>query len=249
MPLRAIFRRAVARGEVALNPTTGLELPAVRGRRDRIASPNEAARLIEAAPETERALWAAAFYAGLRLGELRALQWPDVDSSVGVIRVHRAWDPREGEIEPKSRAGVRDVPIPAVLRSHLAAHRLASGRTEGLVFGRTPSDPFNPATANARVGKAWKTAGLTPIGLHEARHTYASLMIAAGVNAKALATYMGHSSVTTTFDRYGHLMPGNVDEAVALLDAFLKRARAGQRAGRPYWRAWSRSRTSSSGIR
>jgi integrase len=41
---------------------------------------------------------------------------------------------------------------------------------------------------------AWKTAGLEPITLHEARHTFASLMIAAGVNAKALATYMGHAS-------------------------------------------------------
>jgi len=49
----------------------------------------------------------------------------------------------------------------------------------------------------------------TAIGLHESRHTFASLMIAAGVNAKALAVYMGHASVTITLDRYGHLMPGN----------------------------------------
>jgi hypothetical protein len=46
-------------------------------------------------------------------------------------------------------------------------------------------------------------------------------MIAAGVNAKALSTYMGHSSVTTTYDRYGHLMPGNEEEAAELLDAYL----------------------------
>jgi integrase len=57
-----------------------------------------------------------------------------------------------------------------------------------------------------------------------ARHTFASLMIAAGVNAKALATYMGHASVTITYDRYGHLMPGNEDEAAGLLDAYLERA-------------------------
>lgn len=62
------------------------------------------------------------------------------------------------------------------------------------------------------------------IGLHESRHTYASLMIAAGVNAKALQTYMGHSSVTVTYDRYGHLMPGNEGEAADLLDAYLERA-------------------------
>jgi integrase len=49
-------------------------------------------------------------------------------------------------------------------------------------------------------------------------------MIAAGVNAKALATYMGHASVTITLDRYGHLMPGNEDEAAALLDSYLARS-------------------------
>ncbi len=70
----------------------------------------------------------------------------------------------------------------------------------------------------------WCKAELVPITLHEARHTFASLMIAAGVNAKALATYMGHASVTITYDRYGHLMPGNEDEAAALLDAYLARA-------------------------
>ncbi len=48
-------------------------------------------------------------------------------------------------------------------------------------------------------------------------------MIAAGVNAKALTTYMGHASVTITYDRYGHLMPGSESEAAALLDAYLAR--------------------------
>ena len=53
--------------------------------------------------------------------------------------------------------------------------------------------------------------------------TFASLMIGAGVNAKALSTYMGHASVTITFDRYGHLMPGDA-EAAGLVDAYLARA-------------------------
>src|SRR4051812_34374336 len=75
-----------------------------------------------------------------------------------------------------------------------------------------------------RAGRAWKRAGLQPITLHECRHTFASLMIAAGVNAKALSTYMGHASVTITLDRYGHLMPGNEREAAGLLDAFLSRS-------------------------
>jgi len=49
-------------------------------------------------------------------------------------------------------------------------------------------------------------------------------MIGAGVNAKALSTYMGHAAIAITLDRYGHLMPGNESEAAGLLDAYLKRA-------------------------
>jgi integrase len=224
MPLRAIYRRALARGEVAVNPTTGLELPAVRGRRDRVASADEAAKLLAALPEADRALWATAFYAGLRRGELLALRWEDVDLAAGVIRVERAWDVKVGVVEPKSRAGRRSVPIAAALRDYLLEHKLRSRRSEGLVFGRSGEIPFEPVSLRARTLSAWRAAGLESISLHEARHSFASLMIAAGVNGKALSSYLGHSSIAITLDRYGHLMPGNEGEAAALLDAYLVRA-------------------------
>jgi len=54
-------------------------------------------------------------------------------------------------------------------------------------------------------------------------------MIAAGINAKALSTYMGHSSIAITFDLYGHLMPGYMDEAAEMLDAYLERANTAAR--------------------
>jgi len=222
-PLRAIFRRAVARGDLAVNPSRGLELPAVRGGRDRVAPPGEAAALL-AALERDRAVWATAMYAGLRRGELRALELADVDLDAHVIRVQRSWDAVEGMIEPKSHAGWRSVPIPAVLHTDLVDHRLSLGYSEGLVFGRSAHESFEPKTLSARAGRAWKRAGLQPITLHECRHTYASLMIAAGVNVKALSTYLGHASVTITLDRYGHLLPGNEREAARLLDAFLLRS-------------------------
>jgi integrase len=212
---------SAARSE--LNPTTGLTLPAVRGRRDRIASPTEAAALIAALPsEHDRAVWAMAFYAGLRLGELQALREDDVDLAAGAIYVRCSWDKKEGLIEPKSRAGVRKVPIVSALRGHIAAHRLARGESGGLFFGEG-GQPFNRDSVVKRAEKAWKAAGLKPIGLHEARHSCASIFIAAGVNIKALSTYLGHSSITITLDRYGHLFPGNEDEAVGLVDGYLER--------------------------
>ena len=221
MPLRALYKRAVARGQVAVNPTTGLALPAVRSKRDRIASPKEAAELIGALPEEDRALWATAMYAGLRRGELMALRWGDVDLSAGVIRVERSWDAKEGEIEPKSAVGRRTVPIASVLRNYLVEQRIRTADPDGRVFG-DGSQPFSPSRVRERASKAWERAKLERITLHEARHTFASLMIAAGVNAKALSTYMGHANIAITLDRYGHLMPGNEAEAASLLDAFLE---------------------------
>jgi integrase len=106
----------------------------------------------------------------------------------------------------------------------LLEHRMRRGRAEGFVFGRTASDPFVSDTVSKRAQKAWKVAGLAPITLHECRHTFASLMIAANVNPKALSRYMGHHSIVITLDLYGHLMPGNEDEAAGMLDAYLTRA-------------------------
>jgi integrase len=209
----------MVRGEVAINPTAGLELPAIRGKRDRIVSPEQARLLLAALPERERPLWATALYAGLRRGELQALRWEDVDLDGGVIRVQRGWDAHVGEIAPKSPKGTRTVPIADVLRGYLTEHWLRGGAGV-LVFGNG-GRPFRPDTPTARARRAWKAAGLESITLHECRHTCASYFIAAGAHAKALSTYMGHANIATTYDLYGHMMPGNESEAAALLDAYL----------------------------
>jgi len=230
MPARRIFAWAKLEGYANLSPLDGLELPAVRGRRDRIATPAEAAALIGALPEGDRALWATAGYAGLRSGELRALDWSNVDLDAGIIRVGHAWDQKAGRIAPKSQAGVRDVPLSGTLRPYLAAHWLRAGRpTGGLVFGRSATNPFNPSSVNNRAKKAWATVEPKPlesIGLHELRHTFASFMIAAGVDFKKLSTYMGHPSVQITLDRYGHLLPGDEADSSAKLDAYIERTTA-----------------------
>jgi integrase len=224
MPLRAIYRQALALEDVAVNPTTGVQLPAVRGKRERIASPAEAAGLLEALPSRDRAVWATALYAGLRSGELQALTDELVDLDANVIRVQWSWDPKAGRVAPKSRAGRRTVPVPGELRKYLLEHRLARGRRGGLFFARPDGRPFSNQALSQRAARRWRAAGLEPIGLHECRHTFASLMIAAGVNAKTLATFIGHTSITVTLDRYGHLFPGSEKEAAGLLDSYLERS-------------------------
>jgi integrase len=217
----ALYEHEISRGRLVDNPTRKVKMPAPNGRRDRIASPDEGTRLLAAVPDQDRAIWATAMYAGLRRGELQALRACDVRLDNGVISVEWGWDYKEGRIPPKGRR-TRRVPIPTALRETLVAELLRTGRRgEELVFGATPHTPFSPTTLTAHARKAWGSAGLDRITLHECRHTFASLMIAAGVNAKALSSYMGHASIQITFDRYGHLMPGNEGEAAALLDAYL----------------------------
>jgi integrase len=163
LPLRAIYRRALQRSEVLVNPTLGLPLPASRQRRERIARPAEANALIEALPEGDRALWATALYAGLRRGELRGLRWSDVDFEQGVIRVERSWDDRVGPIEPKSRAGKRRVPLTQPLRARLAAHRLLQSGAGDLVFEGRRGSAFCAEAAARRARAAWQEAKLEPI--------------------------------------------------------------------------------------
>lgn len=237
-PLQAIYRHAVRREIVAVNPTRDVDLPVARGRRERIATAVEAGRLLDALPDADQPIWATAFYAGLRRGELQALRASDVDLGRGEISVHRSWDSYEGPIAPKSRAGIRTVPILGVLRDRLGAG--STGSASDLVFGRASAVPFDPKTINDRAKRAWTAVNdqereaaeeegrdpdlLQPITLHECRHTFASLLIDAGVNPKAIQEFMGHATIEETFSRYGHLMPGVRDQARELVDAYIASA-------------------------
>jgi integrase len=138
-------------------------------------------------------------------------------------------------VAPKSPAGRRRVPIAALLRAYLRELAIVSRRADldALVFGDAAATPFDHEPVLTRARKAWKASELERVGgLHAARHTAASVMIAAGVNVKAVSTFMGHSSITITLDRYGHLLPGSITEATTLLDAFLARTTDGRPGGR-----------------
>jgi integrase len=222
--LQTVCRYELRRGRLTVNPADKLELPAIRNGRDRVIGADTASALL-AALTADRALWPTAMYAGLRRGEIRALRASDIDLEVGLIRVERSFDDKQGAGQTKGR-NKRRVPIPALLRQLLREQLMASGRRgDELLFGRSAVSPFSPTRVTARADKAWKAAGLERITLHEARHCYASYAIAAGVNLKALSTFMGHARIAITLDLCGHLLPGSEDEAAGLLDTYLGAAR------------------------
>lgn len=158
-----------------------------------------------------------AIYAGLRQGELRALRWRDVDLDAGVIRVRAAADDRGRVDRPKTMAGFRDVPIAPVLDHTLRDWRetTAFGKDEDLVFVTREGRMVVPTSMNqswARLqhrvleGKALSTNTVKGrYRFHDLRHVAASLFIEIGLPPKRIQTIMGHSSITMTFDLYGHL--------------------------------------------
>jgi integrase len=182
----------------------------------------DAAQMLAVLRDEERPAWATAFYAGLRRGELQGLRVSDVDLGASLIRVERGWDQEQGAITPKSDAGRRTIPLLAVLRDHLDEHLLRTGRTgDDLVFGRTRDAPFVASTLDNHAQECWAAADFDLPTMHEARHTFASLLIDAGANPKAIQEFMGHANIKETFDTYGHLLPGSRDEIRERMDAYL----------------------------
>ncbi|SER57390.1 Site-specific recombinase XerD [Faunimonas pinastri] len=208
---------------VAAMPSERLEIP----------TKEEVRRVLEIAEtaiigmgEVGRACLAAeiAVFTGMREGEIFALMWSNVDFEKRIIRVRHSAN-RWGDIkEPKSRAGVRDVPIPPMLLKKLKEWKLASKpNRKGLVLASRNGTPlstpnFHKTEWPRLLGQAklLTSEGRNRYHFHALRHFAASLFIEQGLPPKRVQYLMGHASITITFDRYGHLFPGDgLEEAAA----------------------------------
>ncbi|HEY8776580.1 MAG TPA: tyrosine-type recombinase/integrase [Gaiellaceae bacterium] len=230
VPVQAVFRRAKKMGDIAINPAEDLELPTGETQQRQAITPAEALVLIKALPEKEQALWACAFFTGLRRGELRALQAQDVHD--GYIEVLRGWDDKAGAQGPKSEAGVRRVPMTDALKTFLDPYleRTTSTRTgslsnakrkgEDLLFGRTWREPFTPHHIADTADEAWKTAKLERVTLQEARHSYRTWLDHAGISETRADRYTGHA-VGGVRGRYTHLLEAQLAEDAKRLDEYL----------------------------
>ena len=152
--------------------------------------------------------------AGLRQGELIALEWGDVDLVAGTLTVRRS--SRRGHLgSPKSG---RDRKIPLTLRL-LAALKAARHLHSELVFCYPDGKPLTRSAIEAALRYACKVAGLRRIGSHALRHSFCSHLAMRGAALKAIQDLAGHSTLSTTL-RYMHLAPSALREAIGLLDDF-----------------------------
>jgi integrase len=120
---------------------------------------------------------------------------------------------------PKTRASRRTVTLPAFLVDGLRQHLSAYGWAGGLVFTSPESRPLHWTYSRRR---HWKPAVEASVGepcrFHDLRHTHAALLIAAGEHSKVIQQRLGHASIRTTLDVYGHLFDGLDEDATDRLD-------------------------------
>ena len=228
--LAKVMRSAVQAGLIARSPCDGVRLPSEGRREMRFLTADEVAALAaEVGPEWATLVYTAA-YAGLRWGELVGLRPARLELERRTIVVVEQLNELNGRLEwgpPKTTAGRRAVSIPSTL-AELLADQLARPIVElsGLVFPSPLGEPLRRSNFGRRVwSPATLTLGLDGLRFHDLRHTAVALAISQGAHPKAIQERMGHSSVTVTLDRYGHLYEGLDGSIAAGLDGLLRRAR------------------------
>ncbi|WP_180290642.1 site-specific integrase [Streptomyces sp. TLI_171] len=175
---------------------------------------------------------------GMRRGEALALHWDDVhvmDRKLFVRWTLAAID--NGKLTlgkpktPASRAWISLSPrVVAALHRQAALQMSAhpEGRLEGLVFSTPGGAPLRPQWVLDQLRKRAAEISLPAIGLHDLRHTAASIMIAEGIPLAIVSKTLRHSTLATTINLYGHLFKDSADQAVHALSQALDRAQAGR---------------------
>lgn len=230
---------AVRRGHLVVNPILAVDPPARDDSVERAAwTKAEVRRFLDtAATDRLGAIWRLALATGCRRGELLGIQWADVDLGTCTVSVARQVLVRPRSVADSPRVYVRettktrrvrhvrfDPETAATLKRWKAAQdaeRLAFGAAWhedgglGAVAEWVVTEPdgsvIHPDTLLARFKGLVKVAGVASIGLHGARHSYATLALEAGVRLDVVSRQLGHASISTTGNIYAH----DSDEAAA----------------------------------
>lgn len=226
------------------NPVEDVDPPRVEGDdsveeedEPRILDRSEARAFIEAVRgDRLEALYLVAMALGVRKGEALGLKWTDLDWDSGALRIRRQLQRIErGQgrrlLDTKTRAGRRNIYLPAFALATLQRHRerqdieraLAAGRWQdhGLIFPSTVGTPLEPRNLNRTWDALRRRLGLADLTLHGLRHSATSLYLALGVPPHVVQGIVGHADMRTTMQVYAHVTDDDRKSAARLLDAAL----------------------------
>ncbi len=216
--LKGIFKRAKRVWSLPYNPAADLErYPEQISGDIEVYSPEEVHALLRTVDERDAAILATAAFAGLRMGELRALRWRDVDFPRSVLRIRASY--AEGELTAPKSGKVRSVPMVDEVAQRLArlGDRELFVGDDDLVFCEDDGTWMQDDRLRRRYFAAQRQAGLRRLRFHDLRHTFGSLAITRADIVEVQA-WMGHADIQTTM-RYLHYRDRG-QAAERLADAF-----------------------------
>ena len=171
--------------------------------------------------EVDRSIWAIVFYAGLRLGEVQALKWENVDLQNGFLNVEKNWDERaRRRVEPKTEKGARRVAMSSSLRAEIESLKAAKDPVSAAdyLFPSRTGVPVTQQVIRRRAYHAWKAQGLERFTPHEGRHTFTSLAVLSGSPPADIADSLGHKNQSFSLDQYRHAYDDERKEVAIRLD-------------------------------
>jgi integrase len=215
--LSSILAEAQRRGLVGQNAAAGTSVTRPSRDRARVAIPSksELRHMLANAGPNFRPMMLTAVLTGMRASELRGLAWAQIDLKGGTVSVERRVDLWGTFGPPKSAAGHRTIPIPPALVSELREWKLRCPKGPlGLAFPNSMGEVLDHTNMVRRRYMPTQEGLAGRYGFHALRHAAASAWIRQGVDLKRVGSWLGHSSVSLTVDRYGHLIVDTAGDAV-----------------------------------
>ena len=221
--LGRIFTAAVESRLIARPPCQGVKLPKIEQTDKRYLSPAETQHLADSIHPRFQALVFTAGYSGARFGELAGLARQHYEPLKRTIRIERNLTEVRGHLafgETKTRAARRTISIPTWLVDVLAKHIATYPGDDDLIFTAPAGGPLRRSSLRTRY---WKPAVQSSVGepcrFHDMRHTHVALLIEQGAHPQVIASRLGHTSIRTVLDVYGHLFEGLDRDIADSLDA------------------------------
>jgi len=220
--LSAAMQNAQEEGMIRKNPCRKIRIQRAEAKEQRVLTHAEQETVRNAAQKEDLPALLS-LYTGLRLGEVCALKWSDIDWQQRTITVRRTAQRiacrRNGKKTrlmvgaPKSLRSQRVIPVPDFLLEKLCH----LDKNSEFIFGT--STAAEPRTLQRRLGRFMKRLGIHDAHFHTLRHSFATRLLELGVDIKTISVLLGHSSAKTTLDHYAHSLTDRQRSAVRLLAA------------------------------